>query len=448
MSNANPYQPNPYQPNPGQPNPPGSYGPYGAPGTPGPGMPQPSAMPGGPMPGGPGHPGYRSPYGAPGQPYGPAPRKRGGAGLAVGLTVGGAALLVVVLLCVFVFFGARNAMRSALENAGATQSQTGGGSGTGSSGSGGGSGSAGGLDYGYSDGGSHDTIINCNDAEEYIKYSDTVKGLYDKYNKQLVDGTIFADNNLPANQDSADYVHDFMIIITDHKAALNFGCVTNSTSMDEVNDQYAAKVNEVLEVERKFKAHEDFDVKIKITRKDGSVYESDGAAPEGTAADDLETKIKAVSVSKGSDGTYLAAGESLITAAGMVPNYNYDEIFTYCTRTTGDTSTIAASFCTASPNVVYINQTRSDFSLMVKDDSYVDIIKHELSHALINARCGTTRPAFGVEPEGLTNSYAVKFLGADKANTQKDIASFPEYAITAQTDQAADMVHNGQCKAS
>lgn len=417
----------------------------------------PMAAPGGPQ--GPQGPVYLSPYGAPGQPFRLAPHRKNSTGLVVGLTVGGAVLLVTVLLAVLVFFGVRNAVRSGIEQNGTTtaQGQTGGsgsdGAGSGGEGGTGGSGSGDdtsgliGGEGGYTDG-EHDVIIDCNDAEGYIKYSDTVMELYNKYNQQVVDGSIFAANNLPANQDSADYVHDFMIILTDHKAALNFGCATNSTSMDEVNDQYEAKANEVLEVERKFKAHEDFNVTIKITRKDGSVYESDGTAPEGTAADDIEAKVKAVGVSQGSDGTYLGAGEALIQAAGMQPNYNFNEIYNYCTRTTWDISTIAAAFCTASPNVVYINQTRSDFSRMVSRSAYVDIIKHELSHALINARCGTTRPALGVESEGLTNSYAVKFLGADKANTQEDVDQFPEYAITDQTDAAADKVHNGQCSAS
>ena len=45
----------------------------------------------------------------------------------------------------------------------------------------------------------------------------------------------------------------------------------------------------------------------------------------------------------------------------------------------------------------------------------------------------------------MTNSYAAMYLGANRDTLNSTGASFPEYAMNAQTDQAAASAHAGTC---
>ena len=45
----------------------------------------------------------------------------------------------------------------------------------------------------------------------------------------------------------------------------------------------------------------------------------------------------------------------------------------------------------------------------------------------------------------MTNSYAVMYLGANRDTLNSIGASFPEYAMNAQTDQVAASAHAGTC---
>ena len=293
--------------------------------------------------------------------------------------------------------------------------------------------------------GTSSDIVPCSDSTQYTAYSQLVNDTYDKYMSKLEAGTIFDDLNLPANQDSADYVHDFMLIITDRKSALRFGCEI-TTDVDELDDIYETKSNEVKELERKLNAHEDFGITIRITRSDGSVYESDGGAPPEQTIDDVEAAIRAVPVTPGADGTYLAAGESVAKAAGLSTNYDFQQIYQYCMRTGSDEYTMAA-FCSASPRVVYVNKAHAAYSTNITDPYYVDVMKHEMGHALVFQQCGTTRPPVGVSGEALANSYALKYLGGNRDNLQANIDDYPEYTMSDASDRAAERVHNGTCVA-
>lgn len=291
-------------------------------------------------------------------------------------------------------------------------------------------------------------IGSCDDTEGYKNYAQVVNETYDRYKRQLDNGTIIEDNGLKRTEDDWNYVHDYMIVLTDYHASLYFGCATQSTSVDEVNDQYDAKAQEVRDYEAKFKAHKDLGVTVKITGRDGQTYESDGKAPEKTDVTELENRIKAVPMKPGADGTWIDTGDALVKAAGLTANYDYAQIGQYCRRSFGDTKTVEAAFCSASPTVVYVNENHPNFNRSITSSYYADVIKHELAHALINMQCGTTDPAVGADGEGLANSYAVKYLAADRTNLQDNVQDYPEYAITAATDRGADMVHAGQCTAS
>lgn len=416
--------------------------PYPPPQYPSPQYPQ---QPGGWYPqysGGPGYPGGpQYPYGGGPMPPRRPPRKSNGTTVAV---VAISVVVVVVLAIGLVFAGiawkvnaVRRDLTSAVENGYGSSGDSGG------SGSGGTGGSTGG---GSDDGGLPDDgtdIVPCSASKQYASYTQLVNDTYDKYEQKIEAGTIFDDLSLPATQESADYVHDFMIILTDRKSALRFGCEI-TTSVDELDDIYETKSGEVKELERKLNAHEDFGITIRIKRSDGSVYESDGGAPPEQTIADVENAIRAVPVTAGADGTYLGVGESIVKAAGLSANYDFQQIYQYCSRTGSDEYTMAA-FCAANPSVIYVNQAHAGYSSNIATPYYADVIKHEMGHALVYRQCGTTRPPVGVNGEALANSYALKYLGGNRENLQRNTQDFPEYTMSDASDQAAERVHNKQC---
>ena len=432
--------------------------PYPPPQYPGPQYPQ---YPNGNHPNGPqypngqysGGPQYPNRYG-PQYPYGgPAPPPRRPARKSNGTTVAVVAIsaVVVVLLAVGLVFAGVAWKVHSLTQAITSGLDSGTGDSGGSSGdglgdaSGGDSGSGSGSDSG--DGGTlpddGGDIVPCSASRQYVSYSQLVNDTYDKYTQKIDAGTIFTDLNLPATQESADYIHDFLIIITDRKSALRFGC-ENTTDVDDLDDIYEAKTNEVKEYERKLNAHESFDITIRITRSDGSVYESDGGAPPEQTISDVENAIRSVPVTAGGDGTYLSVGENIIKAAGLSANYDFQQIYQYCSRSGSDEYTMAA-FCSANPRVIYVNQAHAGYSTNITTPYYADVIKHEMGHALVYQQCGTTRPPVGVNGEALANSYALKYLGGNRDNLQRNIQDFPEYTMSDASDQAAERVHNKQC---
>lgn len=396
--------------------------------------------PSGQYPAGPGYPppyGPQYPYGGRPMPPRRPPRKSSGTTVAV---VAISVIVIVVLTLGLVFAGIAwkvNAIQRDLTSAVENGS---GGSGSGSEGSGG---SGSGSNVLPDDG---KDIVPCSASEQYASYTDLVNDTYDKYERKIDAGTIFDDLNLQPTQDSADYVHDFMLILTDRKAALRFGCEI-TTSVDELDDIYAAKSDEVRELERKLNDHEDFGIKISIKRSDGSVYESDGGAPPEQTISDVENAIRAVPVAPGADGTYLGVGESIVQAAGLSANYDFQQIYQYCSRSADNDEYTVAAFCSANPRVIYVNQAHAGYSSNITTPYYADVIKHEMGHALVYQQCGTTRPPVGVNSEALANSYALKYLGGDRSNLQRNTKSYPEYAISDASDQAAERVHNKQCTA-
>ncbi|WP_214376057.1 hypothetical protein [Bifidobacterium colobi] len=287
-------------------------------------------------------------------------------------------------------------------------------------------------------------IIPCTDSAQYVAYSKLVEDKYTEYQRMIDQGTIFTSLDLPADEDSGNYVKDFMLILTDRRAAVRMGCEM-TTSKAELDDIYRTRINEVNTLESKFRNHEDLEVNVKITRSDGSVYESDGKAPKSVDVDTLEEQVRNADVQAGADGTWLEAGERLAQAAGLTLNYDYQQIYNYCRDSDGDDSTTVASYCAAVPDLIFMNRNRSDWQRTITRSDYPDVIRHELGHAFVYKRCRTTNPPLGVSSDALANSYALKYLGGDRTNLQKNIGDFPEYTITDASDQAAEQVHAGQC---
>lgn len=104
-------------------------------------------------------------------------------------------------------------------------------------------------------------------AEEDAEY---VIELHEQYLAARTDGSI-TDDVPGGSQVDPDYIAAFLYAITDLRSAVRF--VPPSVENAEQLREYA---EEAREYERLFLAGEDLDIDIKITREDGSVFETDG----------------------------------------------------------------------------------------------------------------------------------------------------------------------------
>jgi hypothetical protein len=188
-------------------------------------------------------------------------------------------------------------------------------------------------------------------------------------------------------------------------------------------------------------------VSITITRADGSLYESDGATSVngvGTTFD-AEEFARAFTGTADADGSYAASAQDLATRFGITLSYEFTSVYAHCMHSGGDTDLIVAAYCHATPAVIYVNTGWTDYPANLSEPAFIDTIKHELAHRLIGDLCGTASPPItGTANEGVTNSYATLFLGADAEELASTSESFPEYAMNAKTDALARGIHDQQ----
>ena len=163
---------------------------------------------------------------------------------------------------------------------------------------------------------------------------------------------------------------------------------------------------------------------------------------------DWEKKIKAVPIQMGADGIYLASGEQLIASVGLNVTYDYRSIYDHCTMTRLSEERTLGAFCTATPNLIYINQNSSNWGNDVTTIHYPNTIKHGLAHAMIHRICGALQPALRVDYEALTSSYAVLYFDADRGMLNSNVQNAPWYEMTEASDTAAQLVHDGHCNIS
>ena len=105
-------------------------------------------------------------------------------------------------------------------------------------------------------------------GESAAELADRTTAMYERYLAASKDGTI-AD--LVPNGDAVDprYFSDFLYLLADLKGATAFMGAGDTAAIADIGEQ-------VDELERRFLAGEDLGSSVKITRSDGSVYESDG----------------------------------------------------------------------------------------------------------------------------------------------------------------------------
>lgn len=146
-------------------------------------------------------------------------------------------------------------------------------------------------------------------------------------------------------------------------------------------------------------------------------------------------------------GSYLSAAADLAAAFG-VPTYLYKTSSYYeCNRILSprdiETFESAAAWYCLMGEIWIVEENLQGTSV-----APVDTMRHELAHGQIFAACGTLDPPVSPSQEGVTNSYAVLFLGADPAKVSTGEARGYDYTMTPETDAAAQKIHDGICDES
>ncbi|WP_440312770.1 hypothetical protein [Leucobacter chromiireducens] len=154
----------------------------------------------------------------------------------------------------------------------------------------------------------------------------------------------------------------------------------------------------------------------------------------------IEEQIASTAPAQDSSGSYRAAAEKLATEAG----YSVHQAPAggdACDGTQPQREDVAAFVCPDTPEIYVIAGATAD------DDPYYDVmIRHELAHMLVYERCGSFDPlGQGDVFEGMTSSYAVLYLGGDRAELSKTHGE--QYTMSAGSDSAARTIHDQGCTA-
>ena len=147
-----------------------------------------------------------------------------------------------------------------------------------------------------------------------------------------------------------------------------------------------------------------------------------------------------------SQGSYLESAQDIAAAFGVVILWDGEtKATTRCIAEDPDArATHVAFFCSLEPYIVYLNADSPAMPSHLYEPGFVDTVKHELAHHAIWLRCGDS-DEWEVPKEGLTNSYAVQYLGADRDDLNSRSSVDDAYRMTADTDAAATRVHDGTC---
>lgn len=169
-----------------------------------------------------------------------------------------------------------------------------------------------------------------------------------------------------------------------------------------------------------------------VTGNDGKKYTVDGSKSITLRPtwDELEQRVAKASNSLESGNA--ASAQKLVELADMKLSWDIDEGFrqfpAFAGTDDGDNKALTKSetfgfYCPATPNVIYGNRSMPDWNMTYATAAGV---RHELSHHAIHMRCGTIEPEAVMQngvnrTEGVTNSYAVKYMGANRALIQQSI---------------------------
>ena len=258
---------------------------------------------------------------------------------------------------------------------------------------------------------------------------------------------------VPLTTEGLKYYQDFTYILGDHVGSIGFDSLAESMNPKELDLRVDADDADLTELERKFLAHEPFNIAIKVVRADGTEYTSDGTeappSPEQAATDrkQAEEFARTYVAAPDANGSYVAAAQAAIDKFGLQLTWADDGASAKCHSIQNfPLNEVVATYCMADPGLVYINKSFGGYPNNMNKASFVDTVKHEAAHSIIGQVCNTTAPAIaGANYEGVTSSYAVLYLGADRATLAASAEVSAHYAMTAATDATATAIHGGRC---
>lgn len=285
-------------------------------------------------------------------------------------------------------------------------------------------------------------------CDQYRQYVNEIKAMHDKYHA------------MPADQ-----INEYVKVLTDPQSAIDswlktldhmaqatsYGDARRSMSRDQAANYYSAKLDDLHQLEYDFKINKSYRISIVTNSTVTGTYfeivftrDDRHHMPSPQQLDSIEQQIAAFQGQAGQDGTYAQSGEQMLSIAGLHADYDFRSISQYCPSMTTDPYTFAA-FCEQKADTVFVNTGHEAYPSVVRTAEYLDELRHEIAHSMVYSRCDTVAPPLHAETEGMTNSYAVMYLGANRDTLSRTGASFPQYAMNEQTDQAAASAHAGTC---
>ena len=274
------------------------------------------------------------------------------------------------------------------------------------------------------------TVYRMDERPGYESMVTYVTDKLDHYKDEILNNnTMFmSEYRIPDTQNGTDYMTGYMAAllgtVNEAKAAAD-ETSEDPDALDAKIDSYRTTVDTL---EARFKKGQALGVAMTVTGNDGKKYTVDGSR-----------------------------------SITLRPTWDIDEGFRQCPAFAGtddgDNKALTKSetfgfYCPATPNVIYGNRSMPDWNMTYAPAAGV---RHELSHHAIHMRCGTIEPEAVMQngvnrTEGVTNSYAVKYMGANRALIQQSIdyaasTGHKQYRMDAFTDRAAERIHSGQCNA-
>lgn len=172
--------------------------------------------------------------------------------------------------------------------------------------------------------------------------------------------------------------------------------------------------------------------------------------PDGPTLEDAEAFARSFEPERDENRSYVSAAATLADAFGSTLVWYDPREPRPCSRLDdSDRVDVTAWYCTLTPHLITLNTDSYHYPEHLYDVELVDTVAHELAHKIIDERCGDTEPdvAYGIA-EGVTNSYAVLYLGASRDRLQPPSGYESAYTMTDATDHAATSIHSGICSTS
>lgn len=267
---------------------------------------------------------------------------------------------------------------------------------------------------------------------------------YEFWQDHWQNGTLLEEAGLEETEENLDYAQAFMYIITDHRNALLFGSFQTSTNPGELDAIIQSRMDAVDDYEERFLNGEDLGVTVTVVQSDGEVFEYEEG--EATQQENPEEFAETFEPAIGEDGTYRDSAQELAEAFGLYVTYDFESIYEGCTmHPDQDTTQVIAAYCIATPELIYVNNEFALYPDYLEDLDFIETIRHEIAHHQIGEICGAVAPSIaGDLVEGVTNSYAVLYLGADR--DLLELHAPPEYLTSDETDEIAQAIaEEGRC---